>query len=335
MSLKEKLAAAGRSWGLLVAALVLGVLAFVGSSYYLESRERALSDELFSQLEERRPVVVATVELAPGAVVSPQNMAVANVPVSHLSASAVTPDLFDHYAEKVLIAPMSPGEPLLHHFIAGDYAERFSDLLEPGERAVTLPIDEIKSNDGLLQLGDRVDLLLVAGANNGKASETELVPMVENVRVLATGRVPLVTRSADLPNEDAEADFGIGYSTVTVGVTADQATQLLLAKGLGDIVVLLRNRSDTAALEATALSAERMLGGARSDAYDYFSGSQSDAGSLARSTRLVARPRESRRVGLGNGSQAELRPFVEAYRAHHESLDAADAPVAESEGDGR
>lgn len=293
MSLKEKLAAVGRSWGLLAAALVMGVLAFVGSSYYLESRERALSDELFSQLEERRPVVVATMELAPGAVISPQNMAVANVPVSHLSASAISPEFFEHYAERVLTAPMSPGEPLLHHFVAGEFAERFSDLLEAGERAVTLPIDQVKSNDGLLRLGDRVDLLLVAGGT-GKSSETELVPMVENVRVLATGRATLATRSADLPSGDAEDELGMGYSTVTVGVSADQATQLLLAKDVGDIVVLLRNRGDTAALEATALSAERMLGGARSDAYDYFSGTQSDGGSLTRSTRLVSRPRENR-----------------------------------------
>jgi pilus assembly protein CpaB len=292
MSVKDKLAAASRSWGLLAAAIALGALAFWGSSYYLESRERALTDELFSQLEERRPVVVATAELMPGAVVSPENMAVANVPVGHLSASAVTPDQFDSFAEKVLIAPMSPGEPLLHHFVAGDYAERFSDLLKPGERAVTLQIDEIKSNDGLLQLGDRVDLLLVTGKGGGRQSDTELVPMVENVRVLATGRMPLATRDADLPGGDPENDLAAGYSTVTVGVSADQATQLLLAKDLGDIVVLLRNREDTDALQASALSAERVLGGARNDAYEYFSGSQSEAGALTRSTRLVARPSE-------------------------------------------
>ncbi|MFN7784157.1 MAG: Flp pilus assembly protein CpaB [Lysobacterales bacterium] len=331
MSLKEKLAVAGRSWGLLAAALVLGGLAFVGSSYYLESRERALSEELFSQLEEKRSVVVATMELAPGAVISPQNMAVANVPVSHLSASAIGPELFDNYAEKVLLAPMSPGEPLLHHFVAGDFAERFSDLLEPGERAVTLPIDEIKSNDGLLQLGDRVDLLLVAGGTD-KASETELVPMVENVRVLATGRTTLATRSADLPSGDAEADLAMGYSTVTVGVTADQATQLLLAKDVGDLVVLLRNRSDTAALQATALSAERMLGGAREDAYDYFSGSQSESGSLVRSTRLVARPRDSERYPTsdpGPASEVNLEAPAET------GAGAPEQRSGESAGDGR
>lgn len=311
MSVKDKLATAGRSWGLLVAALALGAIAFWGSSYYLSSREQALTDELMSQLEERRQVVVATMDLAPGSVVSPQNMAVASVPVGHLSAAAVTPDLFDSYAERVLIAPMSPGEPLLHHFVAGDFAERFSDLLEPGERAVTLPIDEIKSNDGLLELGDRVDLLLVTGQGSGKQNETELVPMVENVRVLATGRMPLATREADLAGGDPDNEFA-GYSTVTVGVSADQATQLLLAKDLGDIVVLLRNREDTEALQATALSAERILGGARTDAYEYFSGSQAQAGALTRSTRVVARPSEAARPAGAALKSESLPPAEEA-----------------------
>jgi len=321
MSVKDKLAVAGRSWGLLVAAIALGAVAFWGSSYYLSSRERALTDELLSQLEERRQVVVATMDLAPGAVVSPQNMAVASVPVGHLSAAAVTPDLFDNYAERVLVAPMSPGEPLLHHFVAGNFAERFSDLLEPGERAITLPIDQIKSNDGLLQLGDRVDLLLVTGDGGGKQSETELVPMVENVRVLATGRVPLATREADIAGGDPEEPLS-GYSTVTVGVSADQATQLLLAKDLGDIVVLLRNREDTEALQATALSAERVLGGARTDAYEYFSGSQTQSGALTRSTRLVAKPADAAKP-LNATLEVLAPPPLE------------DAPPAPASGEGR
>jgi len=294
MSVKNKVATAGQSWGLLVAAVVLGGIAFFASSYYLKSREQALTDELLSQQEQRREVVVATVDLAPGAIVSGENMAIASVPTTHLASTSVTPDLFDSYANRVLIAPMSPGEPLLSHFVAGLSAERFSDLLGDGERAITLPVDSIKSNDGLLTFGDRIDLLLVLEGRSGSDKDRQqLVPLVENVRVLATGQIPLATREADLPAAEFDGQENM-YSTVTVGVSGEQATQLLLAKDMGNVVVLLRNRRDEGPLQASALSADGLLSGGGSDGYEYFSGSQVDEGALRSSQRTVVKPKQAR-----------------------------------------
>lgn len=309
MNVKQKIATVGQSWGLLIAAVVLGAVAFMASSYYLESRERALADELFGQQEQRRDVVVATVELAPGAVISGENMAVASVPIGHLSMSAVDPIQFDSFANRVLLAPMSPGEPLLAHFASGLNAERFSDLLEEGERAITLPVDSIKSNDGMLTFGDRIDLLLVLeGGRGSEAARQQLVPLVENVRVLATGQTPLATREADLPAGEGDPDNI--YSTVTVGVSAEQATQLLLAKDMGSVVVLLRNRTDEGPLQASTLSADGVLGGGRSDGYEYFSGSQSQGGTLQPSNRIVA-GRTERRASIAPVPPANTAPAGE------------------------
>lgn len=313
MNVKQKIATVGQSWGLLVAAVVLGAVAFMASSYYLESRERALADELLGQQEQRRDVVVATVELAPGAVISGENMAVASVPVGHLSMSAVDPGQFDSFANRVLLAPMSPGEPLLAHFASGINAERFSDLLEEGERAITLPVDSIKSNDGMLTFGDRIDLLLVLdGGSGSESARQQLVPLVENVRVLATGQTPLATRDADLPA--GEGDPENLYSTVTVGVSSEQATQLLLAKDMGSVVVLLRNRSDEGPLQASTLSADGLLGGGRSDGYEYFSGSQSQGGTLQPTNRIVA-GRTERRVQVTAAPAPEVAPAIEPETA--------------------
>jgi pilus assembly protein CpaB len=145
----------------------------------------------------------------------------------------------------------------------------------------------------MLTFGDRIDLLLVLeGGSGSEGARQQLVPLVENVRVLATGQTPLATRDADLPAGEDDPDNM--YSTVTVGVSAEQATQLLLAKDMGSVVVLLRNRSDEGPLQASTLSADGVLGGGRSDGYEYFSGSQSQGGTLQPSSRVVAGRTERR-----------------------------------------
>lgn len=294
---------AAKSWGLLAAALLLGVVAFFASSWYLSNKERALTDELLAQQEGRVAVVVATMDLQPGVPVSGDNMAIANVPASHLSANAVTPEQFDQVAERVLVAPMSRGEPLLVHFVAGEFAERFSDLLVEGERAVTLPVDDLKSHDGMLAHGDRVDLLLLAERremSRGGGPSQSLHPLVENVRVLATGRSALATREADFSLQQDDAFTDQNYSTLTVGVSAEQAAQLLLAKDMGNVVVLLRNRRDENPLDAESLSAENLLSGARpGQSYTYIAGSSVEVGGLRPQLMQVASPPRRRSEATG------------------------------------
>ncbi|SDD69290.1 Flp pilus assembly protein CpaB [Aquimonas voraii] len=294
MKTKESLKSAAQSWGLLVAALALGVVAFFASNWYLSNKERALTDELLAQREGRRQVVVAKADLQPGVAVSGENMALAMVPDTHLSANAVTPEQFDAVANRVLVAPMSRGEPLLMHFVAGEFAERFSDLLLEGERAVTLPVDDLKSSEGMLEHGDRVDLLLLAEQEGGERSGgggQSLYPLVENVRLLATGTSALATREADFGLQPEEGYAESTYSTVTVGVNAEQAAQLMLAKDMGTVVVLLRNRRDESPLEAESLSAETLLGGTRpGQSYSYIAGSNAEGGSLRPVVKQVSAP---------------------------------------------
>ena len=201
MSFTDKLRSGAQSWGLLAGATVLGLLAFFASTWYLQRRSQLMEDDLLAQQGEKRQIVVATTPLAPGAIVGADNMALAEAPVANLSEQAVGPDAFGAFEGKVLTRPMSPGEPLLNHFVAGFSVERFSDLLLEGERAVTISVDSIMSNDGMLVYGDRVDLMLlvaVEAADAGERKPDTLVPLLQNVRVLAVGQRALVTRDADL-----------------------------------------------------------------------------------------------------------------------------------------
>jgi pilus assembly protein CpaB len=297
----DKVRSGARSWGLLAGALVLGLLAFAMSAWYLQRRQVAIENELMGQQGERRQVVVAQGDLKPGTVLSSQNMAIGEVPVKHLSGAAVTPEEFKMYDGKVLTSAMSEGEILLNHFVSGLGAERFSDLLTEGERAVTIQVDEVKSNENMLIFGDRVDLLLLteqADENDSLKKNKVLNPLVENVRVLAVGRHALATRDADLTG--TQTLDGLAYSTLTVGVTVDDASRLLLGRDLGTIVVMMRNRADQKPLDGRLLDRAGLLAGGstgRRGGFEFFSGSQLESGTLRAQIRPYVRSRAAAQEG--------------------------------------
>lgn len=307
MKIVDKLRSGVGSWGLLMGAVLLGGLAFVVTQWYLKQQQVALEQELLGQQGAKRPVVVATMPLLPGDVLGAANMAIAEIATGNLSEAAVSPDNFGEFEGKVLTTPMSQGEPLLGHFVAGFGAERFSDLLLAGERAVTIPVDEIKSSDSMLVYGDRIDLLLLLEDDKGTPiagnKPKKLAPLVENVRVLAVGRRALVARDADFApaTDDPMADQT--YSTVTVGVSADIASRLLLARDLGSIVVMIRNRTDEDPMRSDLLSLDGLLSGtSREGAFEYFSNTQVADGALFPKLEQVSRPPPPKATGAAGGT---------------------------------
>lgn len=111
----------------------------------------------------------------------------------------------------------------------------FSDQLQPGERAMTIAADAFHTIFGYLQPGDHIDILLVT---NGKQNKT--IPLLSNIEVLASDALlaPDLTK-AGTPNTGET-------NTLTVKVTQTQAQTLSLGLTQGKLVVLLRNRNDTA-----------------------------------------------------------------------------------------
>lgn len=233
------------SWGVLCIALAAGGVAFWLSHNYLDSQEASLRERLLGSSGESRDVVVAIAPIVPGDEVGPHNMAIAQVPAKHLSAEAISPDSFHLYDGQVVRHPMSPGEPLLTHFLAGDAISRFSQLLETGERAVTVEVSEVTSNAGMLTSGDYVDLFLLTGDStitNEPKDEKALVLLRERVRVLSVGRAPLRSKEQDFDVIDPLQEDR--YATVTVGVPRDDAARITLANKLGDFVFMLRGPDD-------------------------------------------------------------------------------------------
>jgi pilus assembly protein CpaB len=132
----------------------------------------------------------------------------------------------------------------------------FSQRVKPGIRALTIAVDEINSISGMLQPGDRIDLLFSArlperdGAR-GQGGEATL-PLFQGLLVLATGRQ--VRAGVD------ERGAQRSYSTVTVEVEPEQAQRLVVAQRTGKLTAVLRNPDDPARMARQAMDLRQLLG---------------------------------------------------------------------------
>lgn len=275
------IAKAGRSWGLLIFSLAIAGVAFWLSKSYLSSQENKMRQQLLEQQGSYANIVVATKEMVPGDIISLENMAIAQVPVNNLSASAVPPEQFASFEGQVVRNYMSAGEPLLNHFVAGIGIERFSDLLDKGERAVTIEIDDINSVSGMLLPGDFVDIMMLleedATSPDLMVQENKnLKPLLQKVRILAVDALSLVSKDQDFIAQHSGFDDSMQYSSVTVGVGFDDAAKLILARDIGDLVFMLRNKTDSEQLNSDLLTREDLLhqNNSNSKSYKFYSSTQ-------------------------------------------------------------
>ncbi len=275
------------SWVVLLVSLVVGGIAFFFANMYLTNKEASLRDQIFGEQGAKAQVVVATTDLAPGDVIGPEIMAVAELPAEHVSKYSITPEYFDAVQGHVLDEYMSKGEPLLSHFISDLAIDRFSDLLSEGERAITLEVDEIISNSHMAVAGDYVDiyLLLSVDASGPSGDETTsdkktLLPLLSRVKIIAVDNNSLMTRNQaySMPVSQEEA----GYSNITIGVKAKDAAKLALAKESGLLYIFLRNAEDQKANSVDGIDTEFLYqtqaGGANS--YKYYSSANASSGGI-------------------------------------------------------
>lgn len=288
-----------RNWLLLGLALLLSFLAFWLSRHYLSQREQELREKFENDGPAMTEVVVAARALATGEAIGAENLAVAQLPSAHIPEDVLLPEDFERLSGALMSRSLSAGRPLLRQYLNGESVERFSDLLKPGERAITLEVDTLGSTNGMLAPGDHVDLIVLAKqeAGEGGAEENQvMVPLMENVKVLAAGRQ---LASGNQPYGEAGDHGGPDYSTITVAATPKDSRRLLLASAAGKLVPLLRNRADQGKARLAGLGFDELLGGSRASV-EVFTGSHAQNGVL----------KPQRAAALAVAGQADSGPRI-------------------------
>lgn len=243
----------------------MAVLAVWMAYKYLDTRSAEVEERLTDQAAKSKTAVVVPVrDLMPGEALDLATLATREVPRDYVNADALTQETVGSYLGKKLTRAVTKGTPLLASFIAAYDFKPFSTTLEPGTRAITIPVDEINSVSGMLTAGDKIDLLLLTqdmGSQSGMASNMQLIPLLEEVTVRATG----TTTQRDLlsqvekgvprnPNRPAGS-----YTTITVAIHPRDAQKIVLAQQAGRIIALLR-RPDDAALYSERLTSNELFG---------------------------------------------------------------------------
>ena len=138
----------------------------------------------------------------------------------------------------VVRRPLTVGQPLSTGSVVKPGERGFlAAVLEPGMRAISVPVDEAAGNAGLIFPGDRVDLILTQtlsaeGASGGDRRVSETV--LEDLRVIAMGR--------RLTSGDAEEESaGKPARTATFEATPEAAEKIALVAELGKLALSLRS----------------------------------------------------------------------------------------------
>lgn len=165
-----------------------------------------------------RRVIVAATEIPARAPITRQMLAVVERP-----ASAVDPDAVSN--ERAIVGQLAlitipAGATITSSKIGQPANAALPVRLQPGMRAVSIEIDKVKGVSGLLQPGDRVDVIAVPPKSGNQPPPAASI--LRGVRVLALGNTLEYSSATPSPNEQSS-------TTVTLEVTPSQADLLAMA----------------------------------------------------------------------------------------------------------
>ncbi|MBZ5620599.1 MAG: Flp pilus assembly protein CpaB [Acidobacteriia bacterium] len=185
------------------------------------------------QQEKQVAVVVATHDMPLGTLLRPTDLKTVNYPERDIPKGVVFQA--KDAVNRVVLFPMSSNEPLLISKLSGTTTvEGVSSTIEPGFRAVSVQITDVSGVAGLIQTNSRVDVLFTRPGTMAEASTSTIL---QNVKVLSTGRLAQTGQAADPRTPRSPV--------VTLVLTPDDAQKLELAKNEGRISLSLRNPLDS------------------------------------------------------------------------------------------
>lgn len=232
-----------------VVAVVLGLLASLSAMHYVKKQADLARAKVKPHTES---VAVPVRNLNKGDILTADDMAARDVPADFVPANAITPDDYENYVGGVVAMPLSKGVPIPASAVQS-LANHFSDVIKPGDVAVTMQVDDVNSISGLIAPGDHIDILMTLSGDNESAQTR---PLLSNVRVLATGQ--------DAGGVQAQGQQQSGsarqYSDITMELSPLNAQRLSVARKVGTLSVWLRRTGSDAPLELGTLTKAELLG---------------------------------------------------------------------------
>jgi len=232
---------------ILVISLVCGILAFVLTINYIQTKQKEF-DELKKKLlaGTRQIWVVAAAEDIPnGMKITERDIGRIQVSERDVPDRVVLAEDAKMLLGKKTVLPLAKNKPIMWTDIEGgthSYAAGLSAMVQSGMRAISLPISGASAVSGMIEPGDRVDILgtfTLPSRKNPAEMETVTLTLLQDVSVLAVGQ----TTSRQISGRQKQ--MASGYNSVTVEVTPRESELLVFAQqAKGSLTLSLRNPSD-------------------------------------------------------------------------------------------
>lgn len=231
----------GKSILALGMAVGSGLVAMVGVQQALQ-KDRGVQDT------GKVTVFVAASEINPGQTIDLNMLEKKRYPLELVPKNAVTdPKQLD---KRALMVKAMPGDVIRLDKLGEPGQTGASISIPPGFRVLTVPTNTTQAHSGMIQPGDRVDVMVTykvpAGQGGREVPETRTI--LGFIQVFATDaqRDPGATA-------DAKASAAKNISLL---VTPQQAQTLMMAQTVGAIQLSLRNSTDSKEVEVTSLTPE-------------------------------------------------------------------------------
>jgi pilus assembly protein CpaB len=226
---------------ILILALVMGSIAAFMARSWIERHAAP-------QQATTGTVLVAAAPLAFGAVLSEDN--VSEIPWTGAQlpdgAFAKKIDLLKD-GRRIVLTAIDRSEVILRPKItAPGQRASLSILLDEGQRAVTVRVDDVRGVAGFILPGDRVDVVLLRTEARQGETQNSAEILLDFVKVLAIDQ--LLNERQDQPTVATVA------KAVTLQVSQEQAQKLLLAGNIGKLSLVLRQPAQGRAVEARRIT---------------------------------------------------------------------------------
>ena len=199
----------------LIVAVVLALGTGVLTLRYLSSINQQSQT---NQQVELKPIVVASVDIPARAKITPDMLTKTTRPANEVEPQSLSDP---KQAEGDIALITIPQGSTVTATKVGQPAEvGLTVRLKPGMRAISIPVDRVKAVSGLIQPGDRVDVL--ASVNKGAGVPPKTFTIIRGALVLA------INSTLETAGATPDPASG-GPATVTLGVNPEQADLLTVA----------------------------------------------------------------------------------------------------------
>jgi pilus assembly protein CpaB len=216
----------------LIVAVVLALGTGILTLRYLTSLQQQADTQQANV--EMKPIVVATKDIPARTKISPDML----MRVQR-AATQVEPGALDAPNEAngdIALIPIPAGSTITQTKIGQPSQVGLTERLKPGMRALSIPVDRVKAISGLLEPGDRVDVL--ASPTRASDQQPKAVTIIRGAIVLAINDAIDAAGATPSPQN-------ANLVTVTLGITVQQADLLTMADLNATLRLALRSPKES------------------------------------------------------------------------------------------